>query len=225
VEFFSLTGGEPLLYKHLGKLIQYIHENYRNKIGRLGLATNSTIMPSDNLCKIIRDCNVDIICDDYSDFEPKHKKRTQQVTEKLDSFGIQYKSGKNIRFFKTFPPSKDFREWPNDALCEKFEACKKTYSGFGLKMGNLFSCCYSMFADTAKLVPAQHGDYYKLFENIDKYELVKFILGYTNCGYTEFCKYCNCFFGTQSGYDENGVTQQPKDELLVWDINRPTFLE
>ena len=62
-----------------------------------------------------------------------------------------------------------------------------------------------------------------LLKNIK--ELIEFMLGYTACGYVDFCKYCNCFFGTKSGYDENGVTQLPKKQLLEWNIHNPTFLE
>lgn len=223
VEYFSLTGGEPLLHKDLGNLVKHIRTNYRHKVNTLWLATNGSVVPSDELCQTIKEYDVEVICDDYTSSVPEIKKTYDQLIAKCRQFGINYKEGNNPRFFKTFPPAEDFTKWSDKQIIEKFDECKASYSGFGLEDGKLYACCYSNFASTAQLVPTKNTDYYDL-ANVNKKTLLEFVLGYTDDGYVNFCKYCNCFFGTKSGYDENGVTQQPKDKLLCWDVNNPTYL-
>ncbi len=222
VDSFSLTGGEPLLYKELPDLLYYIANNYRNKVEHLWFATNGTIVPSDELCTAIKDTGTEVIIDNYTKFVPETIDTYNQTVQKCEKFGLKYNEGDIPAFFKTFPPAKDFTRMSEGMLIEKFNECKNSYSGFEIKDGRLYACCYTGFANTASLVEAKDGDYLNL-NNTNKKELIEFVAGFTKTGYTEFCKYCNCFFGKyDGGYDENGVTQQPKNKLLAWDIKNPT---
>ena len=222
VEYFSLTGGEPLLYKQLPDLLKHIVSNYRQKVEHLWFATNGSIVPSDELCQVIKETGTEIIIDNYTPFTPELKETYEKTIQKCKDFELKYNEGEIPAFFKTFPPAKDYTKMSEKELTEKFDDCKNSYSGFGLKDGKLYACCYMQFADTAGLVQAKEQDYFVL-DNSNKKELIEFVAGYTKMGYGEFCKYCNCFFGKyDGGYDENGVTQQPKNKLLEWDIKNPT---
>ena len=46
IEKFDITGGEPILHNDLPRVIKYLHEIYRSKIGKLRITTNgTTILP------------------------------------------------------------------------------------------------------------------------------------------------------------------------------------
>lgn len=49
---FVLIGGEPLLYKNLIEIVEYIGSKYGSKIILFSITTNGTIIPSDELIKI-----------------------------------------------------------------------------------------------------------------------------------------------------------------------------
>jgi hypothetical protein len=218
VEYFSLTGGEPLLHKGLIELIRYVQKNYRHKIEIFGTATNGSIVPSDELCRVLKECDIEFICDDYTASAPQLKATRDELIEKCKAFGIHFIEGKDLKFFKTFPPAEDYAKKGDEALIDRFGKCKGCYSGFGLKNGRLYSCCYSMFADTAEIVDAVETDYYDLSKSTAttqaKKELIEFRAGYLQNGYVHFCKFCNGFPSINDAFDENGVTQQPKGELL-----------
>lgn len=223
VKSFSLTGGEPLLYPKLPDLLNYIYKNYSDRIEHLWFATNGTIVPSDDLCRVIKDANAEVIIDNYTQFVPKLKDSYYMTVQKCKDFCLKYKEGHIESFFKTFPPAKNYYKYSDKKLIQKYNTCKSLYSGFGLKNGKLFACCYSQFAETAELVKSTKGDYFDLLTNKNSLELIEFILGYLNKGYTEFCKYCNCFYAKSGGgYDEKGVSQQSKEKLLEWDFKNPT---
>ncbi len=225
VDYFSLTGGEPLLWKDFAKLINYIGENYRSKIGELWFATNGTLIPGDELCETIKKYDVLVLCDNYTKYVPKIKETYNKMVEKFKSYNIRtQESTEDLKFFKTFPPSEDYTKWNDDKMIDKFNLCKEQYSGFGLSNGKLYQCCYSLFANTADIVKEIPSDFVNL-EDVSKRELLEFILGYTENGYCHFCQYCNCFYGIHNGgYDEGGVTQQPINEPLSFDINNYKLL-
>lgn len=62
---FHVSGGEPLLYKHTVKLIEYLDEYYGNRITTLRLVTNGTIVPTEDVLERLSRCNVQITVDDY----------------------------------------------------------------------------------------------------------------------------------------------------------------
>jgi hypothetical protein len=221
VEHFSLTGGEPFLHPGLTELMLYINDNYRERMEIFGTATNGTIVPSDELCKVIKDCGIQLICDDYTKTAPSSKQSRDELTRKCKAFGIDYIDGQNPRFFITFPPREEIAGYDQSRMIDRFHQCKDCYSGFGLKDGRLYSCCYSMFAETAKLVDAVESDYYELSRftptSQARKELMEFRAGYSENGFAHFCNYCNGFPSINDAFDENGATQQPKGELLRWD--------
>ena len=66
VSAFDIIGGEPFLYPELEELLMYISKNYSSKIGYLGIITNGSIMPNEELIKVLKACNVGISISDYS---------------------------------------------------------------------------------------------------------------------------------------------------------------
>lgn len=222
-EFFSFTGGEPLLNKKTPELIKYVYKKYRNKYGKLGTATNGTIVLDEQTLNVFKETNAELLVDDYRKNVPSLKSTYEEIIKQCKDKGLNYIKGNSASFFKTFPPAEDYSKLSDEELIEKFDRCQELYSGFALKDGKFYACCYSSFIETAGVIESADSDYLDLNQEIDKKVIMEFILGYTDKGFAKLCKYCNCFFADYGGgYDEGGATQQHKNKLLEWDINNPT---
>jgi len=231
VKYFSLTGGEPMLHPKYKELIEYVNKNYRHKIWEFGTVANGTMVPSDEVLMTLKNCKVELVCNDYAKSVASSSKEIfEQLVQKCSEFGLNYKAFAITRFGKFFPPKNDYTKHSEEQLNGKFNKCKNYYSGHEIKNGKLYSCCYSGFANTANVVNATESDYYDLNTQNNyprKRELVEFKLDYNEKGYVEFCKYCNGFPSINNEFDEiegGGVTQIKKGEFLEWNIESPTYL-
>jgi organic radical activating enzyme len=221
----SVSGGEPVLYPFLGELLQYISGRYRDKIEILGIPTNGTIMPSDELCKTFKKSRVTLYADDYSMTIPGVKIPYKNFIEKMFEHGIKVYQNHITYFYKTFPPLANYSQYNDRFLSDRFDKCIHVHYQ-DQKHGRITACCYEAYALEAGLIKGTEDDYYDInnFSNSmqSKKELVEFRLGYTNKGYVEFCKYCNGFPAINPHIAKNGA-EQAKGKL-VWDINNP-YLE
>lgn len=222
VGLFHISGGEPFSYPHLGTLIQYIYDNYSDKIDVLGSVTNGTIQPSDELCTILKKCNVVLEIDDYTKSVPRIKTSCLSVIEKLQKLEVNIHinfAGECWTWFSIFPPRNPLTNVEDSVLINKYEKCNNPFQG--LRDKKLHGCCYAEFSNYAGVFPEVQSDCYDLetFTPSKKKELVEFRLRYLERGFVEFCKYCN-------GYHPiNKINITPAiqaEKNLEWDINNPT---
>lgn len=62
----SVIGGEPFLHEKLSGFVEYINENYRERIGSLVVTTNGTVMPDARALDVCHNVGVFISISDYS---------------------------------------------------------------------------------------------------------------------------------------------------------------
>jgi hypothetical protein len=228
VGLFQLGGGETLLYSCLLDLLMHICKNYRDRIGRLEIVTNTTIMPSDDLCLYLKENNISVICDDYSEAVPRLSKEYDAITRKLMQYGVTfYGSDKKRDFFEVFPPSRhNYMPLDEKTLSQKYDKCTKGSGWQLLRDGRLYSCNYSAFAIKAGLIKESENDYLDLvsFDGTAEFKkkLIEFRSGYNNLGYVEFCKFCNGSPNINPFRSLAGIQAQGK---LNWNVTSPTFLE
>lgn len=92
VDIFNIGGGEPLLNDSLPDFITFAAQ-YRHRIlKRLEVVTNGTIIPNDNLLRVMRDNGVFVLLDDYG---PDRSKNVQAVEDKMKKFGISFDRRRN----------------------------------------------------------------------------------------------------------------------------------
>ena len=58
IQEFVLIGGEPLLYKDLSNVIEYIGKRYKHQIGIFSITTNGTIVPRQEIIEICKEYNI-----------------------------------------------------------------------------------------------------------------------------------------------------------------------
>ncbi len=202
IMLFHVSGGEPMLYQHTADLIQYIDENYGDKIGTLRTVTNGTVIPSDETLKKLSKCRIEITVDDYRDAVPQYHEQFTALRQKLEQYQIKYYINKVENWVDLAPERTDYSTMTEEELIRHRSECGQTWQE--LRDGKLYSCNYAAYAAVAGIAGEQDvEEIYDLRSHTfdRKKELVEFRLGYTNKGYTNFCKMCRGF----TAYDTDSV--------------------
>ena len=146
------------------------------------------------MCKLIKQLDVTVEIDNYTQFLPQLKEIYEKTVNKLKSFNIDtilYDAGNAWHWFEIFPPKNIIDANDTDKLVKKFEQCSNPHQE--LRHKKLYTCNYAEFAANADICPTHELDAYDLtIHTKDKNkELVEARLGYCERGYVEFCKICN----------------------------------
>lgn len=188
IEDLLLLGGEPLLLKNIDKYLEYVAKN--NKIKRVWLVTNGTIVMSDDLIRTIKKYHRKVIVwlSNYSankELEPrlKHDKILAQI--KMTKAKYIYNKDLNWSDVSQDLSAKNRTKIQN---INYFKVC-----------GNK---CVSVFGETVYVCP-RAGTYHlkKLYEpenneiinlnNKDKKSLRKEIIRFYENKYFQACDFCN----------------------------------
>ena len=91
VDIVNMLGGEPLLCQDiLERIYPYIKEKYGKKYRKLGLFTNSTVIPTEKTLKVLKDCDVYLCISDYSAADKNTTKNMGHLLYLLKVHGIKY---------------------------------------------------------------------------------------------------------------------------------------
>lgn len=191
---FHLTGGEPFLYPQLYELVEYIGSNYRSQVGRLMITTNSTIMPSNELCDLMKYYDVTVELDDYTDEIPKIQVKLSSLIEKLRRNEIDYRIRKVDSWINLLLD--EYTELNDKEAKNHFEKCKVPWQEY--RKGKLYLCNYSSFAEVAEKYKVKDDEYFDFNSEFNKFELVEFRFGYSKKGYVEFCKQCQGYYNNKN---------------------------
>lgn len=192
IMLFHVSGGEPLLYKHIAELIQYIDDNYGDRIDTLRTVTNGTVVPDIKTLETLAKCGVEITVDDYREAVPWYKENFDCLIEKLEQFQINYYINKADYWIDLKPIDTDHSHWTSEQLQDHFDNCCQSWQE--LRDGKLYSCNYDAYATVAGINPIQDKEVYDLTKfSGEKKELVEFRLGYNEKGYTNLCRHCEGF--------------------------------
>ncbi|MBQ7470366.1 MAG: radical SAM protein [Pseudobutyrivibrio sp.] len=210
IMLFHVSGGEPMLYKHIAELIQYIDENYGDRIGVLRTVTNGTVVPKDEILEVLAKCNVEVTVDDYREAVPRFNDRFDKLISKFDEYGIKYYINKVESWIDLAPDRTDYSDKSEEWLINHRDSCGQSWEE--LRDGKLYSCNYAAYATVAGIAGEQDTEEsydLNLFTTETRNELIEFRLGYTNKGYTNFCKKCRGFT------PENDVAEKPAVQTEV----------
>lgn len=207
IMLFHVSGGEPMIYKHIADLIEYIDKNYGNRIDTLRTVTNGTVIPKDEILQKLAKCNVEVTVDDYRKAVPYLKENFDKLIYKFDEYHISYYINKVDSWIDLAPDKTDYSGWSEEQLETHREACSQSWQE--LRDGKIYSCNYAAYATVAGIAGDEDlEEAYDLtkFTPEKKKELVEFRLGYTTKGYTNFCTKCRGF--TPENSKEVGVAIQ-----------------
>ncbi len=190
---FGVSGGESLMYKDLPKLLDYIGSRYGDRIYRLYSITNGTIIPDDELIGIMEKYDISLKIDNYTKAVPDIEGQLNKLIERLKTTSIKYELFKVEDWFDLFPCAEDLSWLSEEQLANRYDMCDNGF--MELTNGRICTCNYVGFAATAGVVERDDTDYFDLrkFDRTRRAELIEFRNGYSEKGYTDFCRICNGF--------------------------------
>lgn len=194
IMIFHVSGGEPLIYKHIADLIEYIDKNYGDRIGTLRTVTNGTVVPQEEILKKLSKCNIEVTVDDYRDAIPSCKDQFDQLIQKLEEYHIRYYINKVDSWIDLAPERTDYSYLPDEQLVKHRSDCNQSCQE--LRDGKIYSCNYAAYATVAGIAGEEDTEEVydiKQYTPEQQKELIEFRLGYTTKGYTNFCKKCRGF--------------------------------
>lgn len=189
--WYNFLGGEPFLNKELKDIIAYVGETYPNKVERMGITTNGTIIPDAETLMQLKKYNVMVSISDYTE-NVSYTKKMQKVMDKLDEWGISLK--RNIMTeWKDFGFPEDPFHWGEDGVCEHMKNCSPLFHGINDK--KLYYCHVVWSAEKAGIYTVPDSDYIDLTQlecsrEEDKRKVSRYCAGECKRGFLGFCMLC-----------------------------------
>ena len=203
-----IMGGEALLHPSINEIFGYISSRFSDKIGKIVLLMNGTIIPKDSTIQTLKALGIRVRISDYSITIPyKHKledliyllKRNEidYQIEKYDEWIDMGRPDENIQIGNS---PEEIREHMKKCNVECILICKSKF----------YYCNRVMVACEAFDYKDIEGDYLELkelAENIQtgRKEIVNFYLGNLVHGYCRFCQKCR-------GYQSN-IMVKPAEQM------------
>lgn len=191
VNSFAVIGGEPLLYPELDKYLIYLGKHYREKIGNIQLITNGSIVPSDDLLKVIKEYDIEVRISDYT-ATISYEKKLREVRTKLnllDISFIEFKQDEWIDF--GFPYENVVMGETMDELRKHMLSCHGMC--WWLHNGKIYYCSNAWSGEETGLIELIEEQDFIEIEKTSKDYLYDFYLGNMKNGYMTHCKRCRGF--------------------------------
>lgn len=184
----KLLGGEVLLYPYLVEYVDYLYDNYRDKIGSIRIGSNGTIFPTQAVLEMCKRDKVTVDVSDYTLAVPNMcmLDEVKRICEEHEVLVDVKRTGEQW-LDMGFP--NDIPEKKNEAqLREHFHKCAMFCRQFN--NGKYYFCCSNFAAVYAGLFPDDENNYFDFKQNFTKKELMEYELGYSTLGHTTFCDVC-----------------------------------
>lgn len=133
---YCLFGGEPLIYKELVTLIEYLMSNYGSRIGRLVLISNGNARLTNEICEVLKKYNVMISVSDYT-HKYNYKETQNALIKKLKEYSIEYSFNRELVWKDTGYPDNPMNV-PDELAKNHFKACG--HSCFSINNKTLYYC-------------------------------------------------------------------------------------
>lgn len=201
-----ISGGEPFTYPHIAELINYIAKNFKEKLGRLEMTTNGTVIPSERLLESIKSANLQVILDDYRKSIPVQFNKHDEIVNLFNEYGIDFRIQNVDSWIDLAPFTEPDSAKNEEELRRRFDTCAVPWQEY--RDGKLWLCNYAAYAEIAEIQSTGIGESFDLTAmTSDRIrEAVEFRLGYSEKGYADFCKRC-------SGYNNNSNLVMVAEQL------------
>lgn len=196
VRIVRVIGGEPLIFKHLAELVDFLNQN--QKVITFDIVTNATLLPNEKLLKAMQRAKnkMNVSISDYSlspnlNIPLKQKQLQNLLKEYAIPFQIslQNKDDLWIDPGRIYPRKRNKKE-----IVENFKnclmSCVSVMSNEGLNHfpgGGLFLCPIASSLSRLENIQQFEGDFVLLNEHLTDYDLLAFYAQ----DFFKCCDYCH----------------------------------
>ena len=181
-----LLGGEPLCYKNLYEVLEFIND--QDKIKKITIVTNGTLLiKDDRVIKLLKKERFNIYISNYG----KISRMKEELINQLNDNKIKYSLCDEDYMWRDYGDMK-CRNRNKKELKKQFYNCYIMCTS--IFNGQLHHCPRSSHGTNLKLVPLKESDYINLLDNnISLKQLRKKLYNffYNYIPYIEACNYCN----------------------------------
>lgn len=189
----ALVGGEPLLYRDIDVLIEFIANRFGSRIGTILLITNGTIIPSDIIFAVLAKYHIDVRISNYG-LNEKYLEKVQNLKLKLQDMEIPFLELSDMEWLDIGYPTEVLEMGKtDDELYAHMMQCESYCHG--LYNGKYYFCSEAIMAEMAGLFKVPETDCIDLNRSDipiedTKVRLLEYQLGQMPNKYFSFCKYC-----------------------------------
>lgn len=182
----GILGGEPLLNNDLIKMLDYFGDRYGDRIGQMTVITNGSILPSEELLKVMKKYRVYMGISDYSNALP-YKDKLDRLDALLEEWGIVHVIKKSLIWCAPgFPVNP--RQYTEEAYARHIELCRPDWNG--LHDNKFYYCNVAWSAGETGLYNLHENDYIELETLKPGLESDKRKIVEMSRGICSFCKVC-----------------------------------
>lgn len=191
---YSLLGGEPLIHGELIRIIDYLKENYKDKIGKLVLISNGNVNLSEDVLLCLKKNNVQLAISNYTS-SVDYSKRYNDMLRKLDNNGIVYTINEELVWKDPGYPDNpaDIRDCN---VRKHMKMCGHTC--YSSQNGKLYYCDAMVSAEIMTNYETLDDDIIDIKKELNcmnarelKYRIFAYFMGEINeKGYPSFCALC-----------------------------------
>lgn len=194
LNFVELIGGEPFLHPQIERLITELLKI--ENIGYIKSFTNATVIPSDELCEIMKNPRFMLHVSNYEKTATgKLLENIYKTREKLERLGVKYLFTKNFEWldFSSFDENKNNNS--EKQLKKVFENCF-LINCHRVYKGKLYRCPHQYAGIQLNKLQEIPVECINLHSMTD-IELAKALEDFENVDYIDACKYCSLPFDAE----------------------------
>jgi len=183
ISYCNLQGGEPLLDQRLTECLNAHAHNAR--IAFLSLATNGTIVPSNEVMQALRDSGTMLRISDYGSLSGKKA----ELLQKAACFSVPCDTYRRAESWLSYGELRPHgrTEVDNRAIMQN---CHFGTKDLMLYDGRLYCCCRTLFADACGAeIDAAYRNVIDLFRPFTRYDLDGIISGRELSRMCDYCDY------------------------------------
>lgn len=193
VDELHIVGGEPLIHNKIIDFIMYINDNYSDRFHEMDIVSNATIVPSQELLKILKKYNITFIISNYS-LSEVFNERQEIITIKklLSENSINLKIREQKEWFDFQGNYVQGKLATKGKLKSLFDLCPCVGKTITIQNEKIYLCCRQAAAINGGLFSDASYDYLDINNSYDdmKKLLLEFSLCCTLNGFLEYCKTC-----------------------------------
>lgn len=195
----SLTGGDPLLHKRLADMVAFTLRELPAKFDQLRITTNGTMLPDEELLRVIHSYakdNMLFIVDDYGEQSKKLSSIVEILERNQISYQVKHYSGENQHYggWVDFGALDQYRGYSSEEVEHIAARCHfaqwKTLTVFD---GKLFPCIRATCGEALGYFSFPEDEYIDLTNMTQTLEeKIKIASSFGRKAYLA-CQYCNGF--------------------------------